>query len=130
MPPKPAISPSVPPTKKEKKTKKTNNEIFLLVDEEERDDEEEEGFIVVVFLCLRVCVLCVCVCLRNGSKLILGIFFSQRLPLDLKPDLKPYPKQRPKMNGLRFALLPLSFAQRGYNARNSKIFIEFCCYCC
>ena len=66
MPPKPAISPSVPPTKKEKKTKKTNNEIFLLVDEEEKEEEEEEeeGFIVAVFLCLRVCVVRVCVCLR------------------------------------------------------------------
>ena len=67
MPPKPAISPSVPPTKKKKKTKKTNNEIFLLVDEEEKEEEEEEeeeGFIVAVFLCLRVCVVRVCVCLR------------------------------------------------------------------
>ena len=60
MPPKPAISPSVPPTKKKKKTKKTNNEIFLLVEEEEKEDEE--GFIVVVFLCSRVCVVRVCVC--------------------------------------------------------------------
>ena len=42
MPPKPAISPSVPPTKKKKKTKKTNNEIFLLVDEEEKEEEEED----------------------------------------------------------------------------------------
>jgi hypothetical protein len=95
MPPKPAISPSVPPTKKKKKTKKTNNEIFLLVEEEEK---EEEGFIVVVFLCLRVCVVRVCVCVcarvcvvrafvsRNGSNLILGIFFSF-IALDLKPDL-------------------------------------------
>ena len=101
MPPKPAISPSVPPTKKKKKTKKTNNEIFLLVDEEEKEEEEEEeeGFIVAVFLCLRVCVVRVCVSarvcvvrafvLRNGSKLIPGIFFShkrQNLNLDLKLD--------------------------------------------
>ena len=128
MPPKPAISPSVPPTKKKKKTKKTNNEIFLLVDEEEKEEEkekeeeeeEEEGFIVAVFLCLRVCVVRAFV-LRNGSKLILGIFFfSQRPNLYL----------RGLRRRARFALLPLSFAQRGYNARNSKIFIELCCYCC
>jgi len=65
MPPKPAISPSVPPTKKKKKTKKTNNEIFVLVEEkeeEEEEEEEEEGFIVAVFLCSRVCVVRVCVC--------------------------------------------------------------------
>ena len=67
MPPKPAISPSVPPTKKKKKTKKTNNEIFVLVEEkeeEEEEEEEEEGFIVVIFLCSRVCVVRVCVCVR------------------------------------------------------------------
>ena len=118
MPPKPAISPSVPPTKKKKKTKKTNNEIFLLVDEEEKEEEkeeeeeeeeEEEGFIVAVFLCLRVCVVRVCVCLRARVCCACfcfaewikidswDFFFSQRpnLALDLKLDSNtlPYPKQ-------------------------------------
>ena len=94
MPPKPAISPSVPPTKKKKKTKKTNNEIFLLVEEEEKEEEDEEGFIVVVFLCSRVCVVRVCCawssrfCFAERIKIdSLGFYFLtvHSVTLDLKP---------------------------------------------
>ena len=97
MPPKPAISPSVPPTKKKKKTKKTNNEIFLLVDEEEKEEEkEEEGFIVAVFLCLRVCVVRVCVCLR--ARVCCACFcFAEWIKID-SWDFFFFPHKRQNLN--------------------------------
>jgi hypothetical protein len=121
MPPKPAISPSVPPTKKKKKTKKTNNEIFLLVEEEEtEEEEEEEGFIVVVFLCLRVCVVRVCVSARAcvlcvllfcGTALFLGFFFLARSKAEkVAPRSKTWSKT--EISSKNPTLINISFLPR------------------
>ena len=73
----------------------------MLVEEEEKEDEE--GFIVVVFLCSRVCVVRVYVCvrarvccawssfvLRDGSKLILWDFFFSQFKLPRSKTLKQH----------------------------------------